>query len=57
MKVAYFDFNGIPAYIEYKKFPVKIVNGQKVIEYDLVKFFTYAQSIPKAKFDKLVGEK
>lgn len=54
MKTVYFDYNDIPAYIEYKKFPVKIVKGKKVIEYDLQKFFTNAQVITKAQFDKMV---
>jgi len=55
MKPTYFDYNGIPAFIEYKKFPVKIVNGKRVIEYDLQKFFTNAQVITKAQFDKMIS--
>ena len=56
MKPAYFDYNGIPTFIEYKKFPVKIVNGKRVIEYDLQKFFTNAQVITKAQFDKMISK-
>jgi hypothetical protein len=56
MKTAYFDYNGIPAFIEYKKFPVKLVNGKKIVEYDLQKFFTSAQVITKAQFDKMISK-
>jgi len=56
MKTAYFDYNGIPAFVEYKKFPAKIVKGKKVTEYDLQKFFSNAQIISKAEFDKMVSQ-
>lgn len=55
MKTAYFDYNGIPAFIEYKKFPVKVVKGKKIIEYDLQKFFTNAQLITKQRFEKMIS--
>lgn len=58
MKTAYFDYNGIPAFVEYKKFPVKMVKGKKVIEYDLQRFFRDAQIITKQQFDNMIkGDK
>ena len=54
--IAYFDFKGVPAKVEYKKLPVKIVNGKEVVVYELEKFFRESSKISKQEFDKMVKE-
>ena len=49
-KVQLYNFNGVPAKWEYRKFPVKIVKGREVVEYNLYKFFQEAHRITEAEF-------
>lgn len=49
----YFDFNGLPAYWEARKFPKKVTPSGDQTIYDLFKFFTEASPISKAEFEVL----
>ena len=54
--VRFFDFNDIPAKWEYKKFPVKVINGEEVVEYDIWRFIHGASQISEDAFNKLKAE-
>ena len=55
-QIIYFNFNGVPARYEPKKFPVKVVNGKDVVVYDLERFFRESVVISRKEYEKLIKE-
>lgn len=58
MATKYFNFDGIPAYWEHRKFP-KIINetGREKFYYDLEDFFHDAVPISKREFDEMLEKR
>lgn len=52
----YYDFNGIPAKVDARRFPTKYTPGGLVVEYDLQKFFAEATPITKSVYEALRDE-
>jgi len=52
----YFDLDGNPAILKKRKYPVMLVNGKEVVQYDLFKFIHNADPISKSEYNKMVRE-
>lgn len=52
--VEYFDLDGNPAILKKKKYPVVLVNGKEIVQYDLFKFIHNADPISKSEYDRMV---
>jgi len=50
----YYALEGLPAFWEHRKFPVKVTSKGEVVVYELQEFFGKAQSISESEFDALV---